>query len=185
MDPPLHPWFNHEQSTSCCSERETRALEATKFIPSIDPVVENDQHDPQCPWFLTGVTAPLVLQSIAALASTLKAASVDSTLVTFFGVISLLYPFIYLISSSVLSVRKLTPCSEVCPGMAFHLSCSATLTANWLSLKSYSALVAYDLPCSVIKLMNLYSVALRSSWAEAAPIMAANFILDSKKIIPH
>ena len=28
------------------------------------------QHEPQLPWFLTGVTAPLVLQSTAALAST-------------------------------------------------------------------------------------------------------------------
>jgi hypothetical protein len=26
-------------------------------------VVENDQHDPHCPWFLIGVTAPCVLQS--------------------------------------------------------------------------------------------------------------------------
>jgi hypothetical protein len=37
-----------------------------KFNPSKTPVVENDQHDPHCPWFLTGVTAPLALQSIEA-----------------------------------------------------------------------------------------------------------------------
>ena len=27
-------------------------------------MVEKDQQDPHCPWFLTGVTAPLVVQSI-------------------------------------------------------------------------------------------------------------------------
>jgi len=37
-----------------------------KLSPSNDPVDENDQHDPHYPWFLTGVTAPLVLQSIDA-----------------------------------------------------------------------------------------------------------------------
>merc|ERR1719446_881437 len=29
----------------------------------MDPVVEKAQHEPHCPWFLTGVTAPLVTQS--------------------------------------------------------------------------------------------------------------------------
>jgi len=37
-----------------------------KFNPSKTPVVENDQHDPHCPWFLTGVTAPWALQSTEA-----------------------------------------------------------------------------------------------------------------------
>ncbi len=31
--------------------------------PSTAPVAEKAQHDPQNPWSLTGVTAPLVLQS--------------------------------------------------------------------------------------------------------------------------
>jgi len=31
--------------------------------PSRDPVVENAQHDPQLPWFLTPVTAPAAFQS--------------------------------------------------------------------------------------------------------------------------
>lgn len=33
------------------------------LLPSSMPVVENAQHEPQEPWFLTGVTAPLGLQS--------------------------------------------------------------------------------------------------------------------------
>lgn len=35
-------------------------------MPSIAPVAENDQHDPQDPWSLTGVTAPEFLQSTEA-----------------------------------------------------------------------------------------------------------------------
>ena len=31
--------------------------------PSSDPVVLNAQQEPHCPWFLMGVTTPLVLQS--------------------------------------------------------------------------------------------------------------------------
>jgi len=35
--------------------------------PSSEPVVENAQHDPHCPWFLTGVTTlPEVVQSTEA-----------------------------------------------------------------------------------------------------------------------
>merc|ERR550514_971443 len=34
-----------------------------KSAPSTAPVVEKARQDPHCPWFLTGVTAPLVLQS--------------------------------------------------------------------------------------------------------------------------
>lgn len=33
-----------------------------KFNPSNPPVVEKDQQDPHCPWFLTAVTAPLETQ---------------------------------------------------------------------------------------------------------------------------
>jgi len=33
-----------------------------KLSPSIEPVVEKAQQDPQLPWFLTGVTAPAVTQ---------------------------------------------------------------------------------------------------------------------------
>ena len=65
MRPPLHPWFPSAvlQSTRFCSERDTRLPVARKCCPSTDPVVEKDQHEPHCPWFLMGVTAPLVRQS--------------------------------------------------------------------------------------------------------------------------
>lgn len=45
-----------------CSERETSFLVPKKWHPSTDPVVEKDQHDPHCCWFLIGVTAPWVAQ---------------------------------------------------------------------------------------------------------------------------
>jgi len=44
-------------------ERETSEPCLRNQAPSIDPVAEKDQHDPHWPWFLIGVTAPLVLQS--------------------------------------------------------------------------------------------------------------------------
>ena len=46
-----------------CSERLTRRPVARWCIASSAPVVEKDQQLPHWPWFLTGVTAPLVLQS--------------------------------------------------------------------------------------------------------------------------
>jgi hypothetical protein len=66
--PPSHPWFPYfwEQSTNCYSENDNKLLLLMKFKPSNEPVVENDQHDPHCPWFLIGVTAPLALQSTEA-----------------------------------------------------------------------------------------------------------------------
>ena len=36
-----------------------------KYEPSKAAVAEKAQHDPHCPWFWIGLTAPLVLQSIA------------------------------------------------------------------------------------------------------------------------
>jgi hypothetical protein len=65
MSPPSHEWSPSavEQSISCCSENEVSVLPAICQAPSVEPVVENDQHEPHWPWFLTGVTAPLVRQS--------------------------------------------------------------------------------------------------------------------------
>merc|ERR1719253_625642 len=65
MRPPWHEWSPSavEQSISCCSDRETSLPFLMKLAPSVEPVVENDQHEPHWPWFLTGVTAPLVRQS--------------------------------------------------------------------------------------------------------------------------
>ena len=51
------------QSRSCCSERLTSSPVARWCIASRAPVVEKAQHEPQAPWFLTGVTAPCSLQS--------------------------------------------------------------------------------------------------------------------------
>jgi len=65
ISPPLQPKlpYDFEQSTNCCSERETSFPVAIAFIPSKDPVDEKAQHDPHDPWFLIGVTAFLSLQS--------------------------------------------------------------------------------------------------------------------------
>jgi len=49
-----------------------------KLHPSSDPVVENAQHEPHCPWFLTGVTAPAVTQSTDA-GKALTSSSVGAT----------------------------------------------------------------------------------------------------------
>jgi hypothetical protein len=38
-------------------------LVARKTAPSVEPVVENAQHEPHWPWSLTGVTAPAAFQS--------------------------------------------------------------------------------------------------------------------------
>jgi len=50
-----------------------------KLRPSKAPVDEKAQHDPQFPWFFTGVTAPFVLQSMVAgaLSSTFGTSSCD------------------------------------------------------------------------------------------------------------
>ncbi len=68
INPPLHPWFPYEleQSTSCCSEKLWRSPHPSLLNPSKAPVVEKAQHDPHCPWFLTGVTAPAAFQSTSA-----------------------------------------------------------------------------------------------------------------------
>lgn len=57
---------------SCCSESTTRLLLAICHAPSVEPVVENDQHEPHWPWFLTGVTAPLVRQSTLSCGALMK-----------------------------------------------------------------------------------------------------------------
>merc|ERR1719213_749797 len=67
MRPPWHEWSPSlvEQSMSCCSESDLSLPVEICTRPSVEPVVENDQHEPHWPWFLTGVTAPLVRQSTA------------------------------------------------------------------------------------------------------------------------
>jgi len=47
MEPPLQAWLSLEQETSYCSEKERRVPVATKWAPSIPPVEENAQHEPQ------------------------------------------------------------------------------------------------------------------------------------------
>ena len=60
MSPPLHPQFPYEpeQSTNYYSENDNKLPLCILFKPSKDPVAEKAQHDPHCPQFLTGVTAP-------------------------------------------------------------------------------------------------------------------------------
>merc|ERR1719411_45785 len=64
MEPPLQPSSPSSQSTSSCSDNETRFPFLIAQRPSMEPVVEKAQHDPQPPWFLTGVTLPCATQSM-------------------------------------------------------------------------------------------------------------------------
>merc|ERR1719309_702197 len=65
MSPPPHPLLCSAllQSTNCCSLSDMSFPLAMALLPSVEPVVENAQHDPHCPWFFTGVTAFWDLQS--------------------------------------------------------------------------------------------------------------------------
>ena len=60
---PSSPLWSHE--TRSCSESEVSVPDAIAYAPSTEPVVEKAQHEPQRPWFFTGVTAPAVTQSTA------------------------------------------------------------------------------------------------------------------------
>ena len=61
-----------EQSISCCSLNDRSDPVPIANAPSADPTVEKAQHEPQVPWFLTGVTAFLVRQSTGAGSVTLS-----------------------------------------------------------------------------------------------------------------
>mmetsp|Transcript_43473 Transcript_43473/g.134275 ORF Transcript_43473/g.134275 Transcript_43473/m.134275 type:complete len:257 (-) Transcript_43473:166-936(-) len=63
MRPPSQPWSMVSHDTSSCSDSDVSVLPARNHWPSMPPVVENDQHEPHWPWFLTGVTAPCWRQS--------------------------------------------------------------------------------------------------------------------------
>lgn len=65
MSPPSQPLLRSSQSTSCCSDRDISVPVFTNKPPSNAPVAENAQQEPHIPWFLTGVTAPFSLQSMA------------------------------------------------------------------------------------------------------------------------
>jgi len=74
----------------------------------MDPVEENDQHDPHYPWSLIGVTAPCSLQS------TDEAASIpsnDPKLSSWSGLAT--NPNLKAFSASVMSAKKFTPTVEV------------------------------------------------------------------------
>ena len=64
----MQPAFPYplEQSTSYYSERETVLLYLIKLADSRAPFAEKAQQEPHYPWFLTGVTPLLFLQSTAA-----------------------------------------------------------------------------------------------------------------------
>jgi hypothetical protein len=54
IEPPLHPEFDNEQSTNCCSDKSGGV---TPFVlaqrPSIVATAANAQQLPQLPWSLT------------------------------------------------------------------------------------------------------------------------------------
>ena len=65
MAPPLQPESTLSHETSSCSESDSSTPSWRKMAPSIAPVAEKAQHEPHCAWFLIGVTAPLVVQSMS------------------------------------------------------------------------------------------------------------------------
>ena len=64
---PMHPHFSHRDveshETSSCSESETSLPVLMANAPSMPPMVEKAQHEPQSPWSLMGVTLPAATQS--------------------------------------------------------------------------------------------------------------------------
>jgi len=80
----------------------------------MEQVAEKAQHDPHCPWFLTGLTAPWFLQSYEDGMLTVSR-MVGSTSVALSGA---LYPSIPLYSSSVMVDMKLCPTVKVLAGSA-------------------------------------------------------------------
>jgi len=92
-----------------------------KFNPSKTPVVENDQHDPHCPWFLTGVTAPLALQSTEAGNSPSFETTVSSaTSVEIDCPFMFKHPFKAPNSAVFKSANSLSPTDEVWVGSEFQ-----------------------------------------------------------------
>jgi len=51
------------QSTNSCSDNDNNVPVLIAHLDSIDPTVENAQHDPHCAWYFTGFTTFLSLQS--------------------------------------------------------------------------------------------------------------------------
>jgi len=95
--------YEVEQSTNCCSEKDTSEPELIKFNPSREPVVEKAQHDPHEPWFLIGVTAPLESQL------TVSFSSPTVRSLTFLALFEDLYPRRALYSLALKSLRPVTP----------------------------------------------------------------------------
>ena len=66
MLPPLQPLSTESHETSSCSLSETRLPVLMAYEPSMAPMVEKAQHEPQRAWSLIGVTAPFDTQSMEA-----------------------------------------------------------------------------------------------------------------------
>ena len=100
-------------------------------------VAEKAQHDPHCPWFLTGLTAPLVLQSMEVGMLTVSR-TVGSISVALTGA---LYPRSLLYSASVQVENWLCPTVKVFSGLALISSFSLSLASKMACLNSYSSVV--------------------------------------------
>ena len=98
-------------------------------------MAEKAQHDPHCPWFLTGLTAPLVLQSTDVGRSTVES-SVTSTSVALSGA---LYPSILLYSASVQVDMKLCPTVKVFAGSLLMMVFSKSFVRKMFCLNLYSS----------------------------------------------
>merc|ERR1719463_148911 len=144
MRPPLHPESTLSQSTSCCSLRDTSEPVAISQAPSSEPVVENAQHEPHCPWFFTGVTAPLVVQSTEAANSDPSCTCVP-TLATPLQAELGLYPNKDLYSSRVKSANWLAASWYDKP-LAFSALMMATFAVYTLCLSASSESLLYTFP---------------------------------------
>ena len=63
VSPPMQPRLVRSHETICCGASVYVTASSRIASDSICSVALKAQHDPHCPWFITGVTAPFVRQS--------------------------------------------------------------------------------------------------------------------------
>jgi len=87
MRPPRHPLLPPflEQSTSYYSAKDSRVEVLIYQAASKAATAEKAQQEPHDPWFLTALTAPLVLQSAEAERLSVESSSTFNSLVLSYG----------------------------------------------------------------------------------------------------
>merc|ERR1719197_898321 len=155
---------------SCCSEKLSRLPVATKWAPSMEPVVAKAQHEPQAPWSLTGVTAPASTQ----LTSPLIADS-SNCLGAFLGMSAFQeYPRRALYSACVQSENWLWPTLELAP-----------LALNSLMNLSAAAKFALRILNSLVSEYSLLNLAqcLTKAVSMSAAVATARMVAKAKERI--